>query len=143
MIHDMLYIADESPESATASKSDFPDFPGEEPPKAQLIAWVETWSESLNQIGYSAPLRGETPIDLVKLVDRPLVRYSTGLAFTVIVFAASRGPLAWPDGPAGPAARPPPRRSRPLAWPRVPFRGAGFTSGVCVWGRGHKCRGGG
>ena len=46
------------------SKSTFPDFPDEKPTKSSLIAWVESWTEELNAIGYSALLRGSIPYGL-------------------------------------------------------------------------------
>jgi hypothetical protein len=55
-----------------------PNFPGENPSKRELIAWVDTWEDLLNSSGYSALLRGKETFDLKKLAARELLPYQGG-----------------------------------------------------------------
>ena len=73
---DFLFAAsDMNPGAQTALgdgvKADsFPDHPGERPSKAAHIKWVKKWRASLSAQGYAAPLRGDTPYEIKKLMDR-------------------------------------------------------------------------
>ena len=62
-------------------KSDnLPDHPGERPTKVAHKKWVTSWRAQLGQIGYSAVLRGDTPHDVKKLMDRSLIPDPGGTA---------------------------------------------------------------
>ena len=73
---DFLFAAsDLNPGAQTALgdgvKADsFPDHPGERPSKAAHMKWVKKWRASLSAQGYAAPLRGDTPYEIKKLMDR-------------------------------------------------------------------------
>ena len=73
---DFLFAAsDMNPGAQTALgdgvKADsFPDHPGERPSKAAHMKWVKKWRASLSEQGYAAPLRGDTPYEIKKLMDR-------------------------------------------------------------------------
>ena len=75
---DWAFLANESSAGQTAGgtnvKSDtLPDHPGEKPTKSHHIKWCERWRASLDTQGYSAPLRGRQPLEVLKLKDRDLI----------------------------------------------------------------------
>ena len=55
----------------TASdKTSFPDFPAENPSKHELKEWLDVFKDDLITAGFGPVLRGETPRECAKLVDR-------------------------------------------------------------------------
>ena len=54
-------------------KPDFPKHPGEQPSKVAHKKWAASWRASLTTLGYGSLLRGDVPIDIKKLQDRPLI----------------------------------------------------------------------
>ena len=77
-IMEIFAVTDSGKTDDGKMQADFPDYPGEKPSKAQLIAWVNKWTHSLETAGYSAQLRRETPFDLEKLKPRPLLTVPDG-----------------------------------------------------------------
>ena len=72
LMRDVLVADDHNSASDNGSvKTTFPEFPSEKPTKSQKINWIESWTEDLNNSGYSALLRGEVPFEIAKLADRP------------------------------------------------------------------------
>lgn len=51
-----VLIADDA--MANTVKTEFSDYPGEKPNKAQLKVWVESWKNDLNKTGFGALMRG-------------------------------------------------------------------------------------
>ena len=43
----------EQSELGVSGRSEFPDFPGEDPPRAQLREWLDQWDDNLRAIGYN------------------------------------------------------------------------------------------
>ena len=52
-------------------KPEFPAHPGEKPSKVSHKKWTATWRASLTTLGYGAFLRGDVPVEIKKLADRP------------------------------------------------------------------------
>ena len=43
-----IYVAHDDDGQADAGKTSFPVFPDEKPTKAQLIKWLDTWTDDCN-----------------------------------------------------------------------------------------------
>ena len=69
---DFVFAADV--DTAKTDKTSFPDFPGEDPPQADMLKWLDAWHNDLVTSGFSAHLRGELPFELAKLKPRERVR---------------------------------------------------------------------
>ena len=85
---DSIFVIDEGSNnnfSGNGGKASFPDYPGENPTKSVIIAWCDTWQDDLTGIGCSAPLRGELPHEIKKLVDRRLLPVPADAALAVSV----------------------------------------------------------
>ena len=72
-LHNSIFVADDSKEMDNKADVGFPAFPGEDPPKSELIEWLETWNDSLKNAGYSALLRGQDPYEVKNLIQRDLI----------------------------------------------------------------------
>ena len=68
---DFVFAADV--DTAKTDKTSFPDFPGENPPQAEMLKWLDAWHDDLVTSGFSAHLRGELPFELAKLKPRDLL----------------------------------------------------------------------
>ena len=68
---DFVFAADV--DTAKTDKTSFPDFPGENPPQADMLKWLDAWHDDLVTSGFSAHLRGELPFELAKLKPRELL----------------------------------------------------------------------
>ena len=58
---DFVFAADV--DTAKTDKTSFPDFPGENPPQAEMLKWLDAWHDDLVTSGFSAHLRGELPFE--------------------------------------------------------------------------------
>ena len=90
---DFLFVAQDGVTGSTdlgsdVKKESFPDHPGERPSKVAHKRWADKWRASLSQIGYAAPLRGDTPFEVKKLQDRPPIT-DPGLALNPAAPSAS------------------------------------------------------
>ena len=52
---DFVFAADV--DTAKTDKTSFPDFPGENPPQAEMLKWLDAWHDDLVTSGFSAHLR--------------------------------------------------------------------------------------
>ena len=69
--HPMSGLASAIASAETASdKTSFPDFPAENPSKHELKEWLDVFKDDLITAGFGPVLRGETPRECAKLVDR-------------------------------------------------------------------------
>ena len=86
---DFVFAADV--DTAKTDKTSFPDFPGENPPQAEMLKWLDAWHDDLVTSGFSAHLRGELPFELAKLKPRDLlpVPSDASAAETLVHVAAS------------------------------------------------------
>ena len=50
---DYVFAADAN--TAKTDKTSFPDFPGESPPQAEMLKWLDAWHDDLVTSGFSAP----------------------------------------------------------------------------------------
>ena len=50
---DFVFAADV--DTAKTDKTSFPDFPGENPPQADMLKWLDAWHDDLVTSGFSAP----------------------------------------------------------------------------------------
>ena len=69
----MDYVFAADVDTAKTDKTSFPDFPGENPPQADMLKWLDAWHDDLVTSGFSAHLRGELPFELAKLKPRELL----------------------------------------------------------------------
>ena len=72
---------------AASDKTSFPEFPAENPSKYQLKEWLDTYKDDLINIGYGPVLRGESPRECAKLVDRAKLTLPTDPSAAVIAAA--------------------------------------------------------
>ena len=75
---DFLFLANESSAGHSVGGTNVkaetqPDHPGERPTKAAHIKWCERWRAALDSKGYAGPLRGQAPLEVIKLKDRELI----------------------------------------------------------------------
>ena len=71
----------------TSDQTSFPDFPGENPDKKELKEWLDVFKDDLITAGFGPVLRGESPRECVKLVDRSLVTVPSDPSAAVIAGA--------------------------------------------------------
>ena len=57
----------------SSDKTSFPDFPAENPERQELKEWLDVFKDDLVTVGFGPILRGESPRECVKLVDRTLL----------------------------------------------------------------------
>ena len=82
---EMDFVLAADAEAAKTDKTSFPDFPGENPPQAEMLKWLDAWHDDLVTSGFSAHLRGELPFELAKLKPRELLPVPTDAAAAVSV----------------------------------------------------------
>ena len=96
---DFIFSASDGGSGQTVLGSDvksdtLPDHPGERPTKVAHKKWATAWRAKLGQVGYSAVLRGDTPHDIKKLADRPLIPDPGGSASPNASIAAENAKIA-------------------------------------------------
>ena len=81
----MDYVFAADVDTAKTDKTSFPDYPGENPPQADMLKWLDAWHDDLVTSGFSAHLRGELPFELAKLKPRELLQVPTDATAAISV----------------------------------------------------------
>ena len=68
----------EQPDLGASGRSEWSDFPGEDPPRAKLRDWLDQWDDNLKSIGYNNLLIDRMLPALEELAPRPLLAEDGG-----------------------------------------------------------------